>query len=119
MAEGLLRHLAGDRYEVMSAGTFESSLNPRAIRAMAELGVDISGHESKALDRFLDERFDLVVTVCDSAKESCPVFPGAARTVHWPFDDPVSAGRTEEEIMKTFRKVRDEIKAKLTAELVE
>jgi arsenate reductase len=83
MAEGLLRHLAGDRFEVMSAGTEATSVRPEATRAMAELGVDISGQSSKALERYLGETFDYVVTVCDDANETCPVFPGAKNRLHW------------------------------------
>ena len=85
MAEGLLRHLAGDRFEVMSAGTEATSVRPEAIRAMSELGVDISGQASKTLERYLGEPFDYVVTVCDDANEAFPVFPGAERRLHWCF----------------------------------
>src|SRR5918992_400847 len=104
MAEGLLRYLAGDRFEVMSAGTEATSVRPEAIAAMAELGVDISGQESKTLDRYLDEPFDHVVTVCDDANEACPVFPGAKSRLHWSFRDPSRAEGSEEERLEVFRK---------------
>jgi arsenate reductase len=88
MAEGLLRHLAGDRFEAMSAGTEATHVRPLAIRAMAEIGVDISGQESKTLDRYLKEPFDYVITVCDDAHEACPFFPGGQSRLHWSFEDP-------------------------------
>lgn len=113
MAEGLLRALAGDRFEVASAGTEQTRVNPLAVRAMAELGIDIGGHESKTVDRFLGDRWDYVVTVCDSANEACPVFPGATHRVHWSFDDPSRATGTEARRLVTFRRVRDEIATRL------
>ena len=88
MAEGLLRHLAGDRFEAYSAGTEATLVRPLAIRAMAELGVDISGQESKTLERYLGEPFDRVITVCDEANEACPFFPGASERLHWSFPTP-------------------------------
>ena len=96
MAEGLLRNLAGDRFEVMSAGTEATHVRPLAIRAMDELGIDISGQESKLLERYLGKTFDYVITVCDDANEACPVFPGARR-LHWSFEDPAQATGSEEE----------------------
>src|ERR671914_2922931 len=117
MAEGLLRHLAGDRFEVMSAGTEATSVKPEAITAMAELGVDISGQESKTLDRYLDEPFDHVVTVCDDANEACPVFPGAKSRLHWSFRDPSQATGSDEERLGVFRGVRDEILARIEKDL--
>ena len=114
MAEGLLRHLAGDRFEVMSAGTEATSVRPEATRAMAELGVDISGQSSKALERYLGETFDYVVTVCDDVHEACPVFPGRARMIHRGFDDPpklAAAAKSREEALCQYARVRDEIKA--------
>ena len=111
MAEGLLRHLHGDRYEVFSAGTFPTEVHPLAIRAMAERGVDISGHRSKSLDEFRGAEFDLVVTVCDRAKEACPFFPGGGKRVHQSFPDPAAAAGTEEERLCAFRDVRDAIEA--------
>lgn len=118
MAEGLLRHLAGDRFEVHSAGTEATHLRPRAIVAMREIGVDISGQESKTLDRYLGEPFEYVVTVCDDANEACPVFPGAKNRLHWSFEDPSKATGSEEERLAVFRRVRDEIQARIEEELV-
>ncbi len=118
MAEGLLRHLAGDRFEVMSAGTEATFVRPEAIAAMSELGVDISGQESETLDRYLDESFDYVVTVCDDANEACPVFPGAKNRLHWSFRDPSQAAGGGEERLKVFRAVRDEILARIEKELM-
>jgi arsenate reductase len=97
MAEGFLRALAGDGIEVESAGTEARGVNPLAVRAMAEVGIDLSGHRSKTLDRFLGDRWDYVITVCDSADESCPVFPCAGKRLHWSFDDPSSVSGTEEQ----------------------
>jgi arsenate reductase (thioredoxin) len=114
MAEGFLRHLAGDRFEVASAGTEARGVNPLAVRAMAEAGVDISGQSSKTLDRFLDDAWDYVVTVCDSANEACPVFPRAATRVHWSFADPSAALGSDDERLAMFRRVRDEIKTQIT-----
>src|SRR5215471_15007078 len=91
MAEGLLRHLDGERFEVFSAGTEATFVRPLAIRAMAELGIDISRQQSKTLDRYLGDRFDAVSTVCDQANESCPVFAGARQRLHWSFPDPSTA----------------------------
>ena len=88
MAEGLLRDLAGDQFEVMSAGTEATHVRPLAVRAMEEIGVDISGQESKTLDRYLDQPFDYVITVCDDANEACPFFPGAQSRLHWSLEDP-------------------------------
>jgi arsenate reductase len=113
MAEGLLRHDADDKYEVESAGTLASFVRPQAIKAMEEIGIDISKHRSKALEEFLDQPFDYVVTVCDNAKESCPIFPGKAERVHWSFDDPAEATGSEDDKLAVFRRVRDEIGAKL------
>jgi arsenate reductase len=118
MAEGLLRHLAGDRFEVYSAGTEATSVRPEAIAAMAELGVDISGQESETLNRYLSEPFDYVVTVCDDANEACPVFPDAKNRLHWSFRDPSRATGSEEEHLEVFREVRDEIRGRIERELV-
>ena len=117
MAEGLLRHLAGDRFEVMSAGTEATHVRPLAVRAMDELGIDISGQESKTLERYLGETFDHVITVCDDANEACPVFPGAKRRLHWSFEDPAQARGSEEERLWVFQSVRDEIKERIEGEL--
>ena len=118
MAEGLLRHLAGDRFEVMSAGTESTFVRPEAIEAMSELGADISGQRSKTLERYLGEPFDYVVTVCDDANEACPVFPGAEHRLHWSFQDPSRAEGSEEERLEVFRKVREEIRARISDELL-
>ena len=118
MAEGLLRHFAGDRFEVHSAGTEATSVRPQAVSAMAEVGVDLSGQESKTLERYLGEPFDYVVTVCDAAKEACPVFPGAKNYWHWSFEDPSQATGTEEERLEVFRTVRDEIRERIEKELL-
>ena len=115
MAEGLLRQIAGDKFDVESAGTIASFVRPHAIAAMAEIGVDISGHRSKCLDEFLNERFDYIITVCDNANQSCPVFPGNATRIHWSFDDPAEAEGTEEEKFTAFRRIRDQIRKRLTA----
>ncbi len=118
MAEGLLRHLAGDRFEVMSAGTEATHIRPQAVRAMDELGIDISAHESKPLDRYLGQPFDYVITVCDQANEACPVFPGVRRRLHWSFEDPAQASGTEEERIRVFRSVRNAIKERIETELL-
>ena len=113
MAEGLLRHDAGARFEVASAGTKPGGLNPLAVKAMAEVGIDISRHRSKSVDELLGERFDFAITVCDSARETCPVLPGVAEKIHWSFDDPAAAVGSEDEKLAEFRRVRDELRAKL------
>ncbi len=113
MAEGWLRHLAGDRFEVLSAGTHPVGLNPKAVAAMGEIGIDISQHRSKSLEEFLGQPFDYVITVCDSAKEACPIFPGAAQALHYSFTDPAAAPGSMEEQMAVFRRVRDEIGQRL------
>jgi arsenate reductase (thioredoxin) len=118
MAEGLLRSLAGDRFEAFSAGTEATRVRPLAIRALAEVGVNISGQTSKTLDRYLDQPFDLVVTVCDQAAEACPVFPGAKRRLHWSFPDPSTATGTDEEQLATYRRVRDAIRQRIEGELL-
>ncbi len=118
MAEGLLRHLAGDRFEVHSAGTEATSVKPEAIAAMAEFGADVSGQESETLERYLEEPFEYVITVCDAANEACPVFPGANNRLHWSFEDPSQATGREEERLKVFRRVRDEIRERIEGELI-
>jgi arsenate reductase len=118
MAEGVLRHLADDRFEAMSAGTEATRVRPLAIRAMEEIGIDISGQESKTLDRYLQEPFDYVITVCDDANEACPFFPGASTRLHWSFEDPSKAEGSEEERLEVFRRVRDGIRDRVQAELV-
>jgi arsenate reductase len=118
MAEGLLRHLAGERFEVMSAGTEATHLRPLAIRAMDEIGIDISRQESKTLDRYVGESFDYVITVCDEANEACPFFPGAKNRLHWSLEDPAQATGSEEERLAVFRRVRDELRERIEQELV-
>jgi len=114
MAEGLLRHLAADRMEVFSAGTRTTSVNPFAIQAMAERGIDISHHRSKHLNEFLGQPFDYVITVCDAAAESCPIFPGKAERIHWSFPDP-AAVEGEAAKAEAFRNVRDGLEARFKA----
>jgi arsenate reductase (thioredoxin) len=109
MAEGLLRHLAGERFEVRSAGTVATQVRPLAVRAMEELGIDISGQESTNMARYLGEPFDYVITVCDEANEACPFFPHAAQRLHWSLPDPAAAEGTEEERLEFFRSVRDRL----------
>ena len=113
MAEGLLRHDGGDRFEVESAGVSPSRVRPEAIEAMREVGIDISGHRSKSVDEFAGREFDAVITVCDHAREQCPVFPAKTERVHWSFDDPAAAEGDEAARLAVFRRVRDEIDARL------
>jgi arsenate reductase len=110
MAEGLLRQDAGDRFEVFSAGTKPSRVRPEAITVMQELGIDITGNRSKHVDEFVDQKFDYVLTVCDNANESCPVFPGRAVRIHRNFDDPAALEAPGQERLALFRRVRDEIR---------
>jgi arsenate reductase len=109
MAEGLLRHDAGDRFEVESAGTHPSQVRPEAIAVMREIGIDISTHHSKSVEEFAGQHFDFVLTVCDNAKESCPVFPGHTNRIHHSFSDPADVQGSEEERLAAFRQIRDEI----------
>ena len=113
MAEGLLRNLAGDRFEVASAGVAPTQVRPEAITAMRELGIDISQHRSKSVDEFVDQDFDYVITVCDNANEQCPVFPAKTKRIHWSFADPAAARGDEQSRLQVFRQVRDEILAQL------
>ncbi|NSW83950.1 MAG: arsenate reductase ArsC [Syntrophothermus sp.] len=110
MAEALMRHMYGDRFDVFSAGTNPGVVNPYAIRAMQELGVDMSSHRSKSVDEFMDQDFDYVVTVCDNARKNCPFFPGK-NVIHRAFRDPAAAKGTKEEVMAVFRQIRDEIQS--------
>lgn len=109
MAEGLLRHEGGDRFEVYSAGTKPSRVRDEAIAVMAEIGIDISGHRSKSVDEFVGRDLDFAITVCSHAHETCPVFPGKVKRLHWPFDDPAAVQGSEEVRLAAFRKVRDQI----------
>ena len=113
MAEGLLRHFAGDRYEAYSAGTQSTRVNPLATKAMAEKGIDISKHTSDHIDKYMGMEFDYVITVCDNAKESCPYFPTNKTQWHWSFEDPAAATGTEEDRLAKFREIRDQIEKRL------
>ena len=119
MAEGLLRELGGGRFEAFSAGTEATHLRPLAIRAMREIGIDISHQESKTLDRYVDKPFDMVITVCDQANEACPVFSGARQRLHWSFPDPGQATGSEEEQLAAYREVRDAIRDRIEEELLQ
>lgn len=113
MAEGLLRNYAGERFEVFSAGVAPTQVRPEAVEVMREVGIDISGHLSKSVDEFKGEEFDYVITVCDNAKEQCPVFPGQADRIHWSFDDPAATAGDENARIGVFRRVRNEITNRL------
>jgi arsenate reductase len=113
MAEGLLRHDGGDLFEVFSAGTRPSHVRPEAVTAMHEVGIDITSHRSKSLDEFAGQHFDYVLTVCDNAKESCPIYPGQTVTIHHNFEDPASVQGLAEEKLAAFRRVRDELRSYL------
>ena len=111
MAEGVLRHAGGDLFEVRSAGSKPAGyVHPMAIEAMKEIGIDISAHESKSLELFLDGTVDTTVTVCGNASDACPVFPGDVKRYHWGFIDPAHAEGSDEEVMAVFREVRDLIR---------
>jgi len=113
MAEGLLRHLGPQRFEVHSAGTEATEVRPLAIKAMTDMGIDISGQYSKTMDEYLGQQFDYVITVCDRANESCPIFPGDPERIHWSFRDPSAAEGSDEDQLKVYRQVRDEILGRL------
>lgn len=114
MAEGIWRALGGSEWESYSAGSNPAGyVHPLALQVLDEADIDLPDARSKHIDEFQDQRFDMIVTVCESAKEACPVLPGAGRTVHWPFDDPAHAKGTEAERLVAFRRVRDEIKARI------
>jgi arsenate reductase len=115
MAEGLLRHDAGNVYEVSSAGINPTHVRPEAVAVMREVGIDISGHRSKSVDEFAGQDFDYVITVCDNAKESCPLFPAKTKRVHWSIEDPAAVQGSEEEVLTAFRRARDELRARLRA----
>ncbi|MFZ4986912.1 MAG: arsenate reductase ArsC [Blastocatellia bacterium] len=111
MAEGLLRHDGGDQFEVESAGVSPGSVRPEAIEVMGEIGIDITGHRSKSVEEFIGQRFDYLITVCDNARETCPVFPGDAERIHQSFEDPPAPGAaTHSDTVACFRRVRDEIR---------
>jgi arsenate reductase (thioredoxin) len=115
MAEGLLRHDGGDRFDVFSAGTRPTTVRPEAIAALAELGIDISGQRSKSVDEFAGREFDFVITVCDHAAEACPTFPGKTQRIHWSFEDPAAVEGSAEERLAAFRRIRDQIRERLKA----
>jgi arsenate reductase len=115
MAEGLLRAMGGPRYQALSAGTEATAVRPLAIQAMAEVGIDISAQTSKTLDRYLAERLDYVVTVCDRANAACPVFPGSARRLHWSIDDPAAVTGPPEAQLAAYRRARDELRDRILA----
>ena len=114
MAEGFLRAKAGHRFEAQSAGTEKTSVNPLAIRVMAERGIDIGGHTSKIFTDLMQAPWDYLITVCDDANEQCPFIPGTRTRLHWSFEDPSRAGGSEDERLAVFRRVRDQIEARLT-----
>ena len=118
MAEGLLRELGGGGFEAHSAGTEATHVRPLAIRAMEEIGIDIGAQRSKTLDEYAGQPFDLVVTVCDEAREACPYFPGARAQIHWSLPDPSKATGTEESRLAVFREVRDELRRRIGRELL-
>lgn len=113
MAEGMLRAWGGDRFEALSAGTEATAVRPEAISAMAEIGIDISGQQSKTLEPFLGQSFGWLITVCDQARESCPTLPGVAQQAHWSIDDPSTAHRSDEERLDAFRRARDVLRARI------
>jgi len=113
MAEGIVNHELGEKIEAFSAGTMATSVNPRAIAALQEIGIDISGSRSKSMAEFEGRQFDYVITLCDSANEQCPLFFGGVKKIHLGFDDPAAAVGTDKEIMAAFRRVRDELKNQL------
>ena len=118
MAEGLLRSLGGDRFEAHSAGTEATGVRPLAVKAMRELAIDISTQTSKTLDPYVDQRFDYVITVCDDANESCPIFPNATHRLHWSLPDPSKATGTEEQQLAVYRTVREELRTRIATELL-
>lgn len=113
MAEGLLRDMAGDRFEIESAGVAPSFVRPEAIEAMREIGIDISHHRSKSVDEFLGQSFDYVITVCDNANQQCPTFPGKAERIHWSIRDPAEVTGDEQTRLAAFRSARDELRERL------
>ena len=112
MGEGFIRHMAANKFEVFSAGVEPTQVNPYAIKVMAEAGIDISSHQSKSVNEFLEQKFDYVITVCNHAKQVCPIFPGQYERIHWDIEDPANAKGSEQEKLAFFRKIRDEIKEK-------
>ena len=115
MGEGLFRDEGGGGYEVSSAGTKPSQVRPEAIAVMREIGIDISGNRSKSVDEFAGQAFDFVVTVCDSARDNCPVFPGATKRIHWSLEDPAAVEGPEDERLAAFRRIRDQLRERVKA----
>ena len=113
MAEGLLRNMGGDTFEAFSAGVNPTSINPLAKKVMGEIGIDISGQQSKSVDEFLDKEFDYVITVCDNARQTCPFFPGNHELLHWSLEDPSTFLGSEEERLLMFRKIRDQLRDRI------
>lgn len=119
MAEGLTRHYLGDYFDVFSAGTRPKVIDAYAVKAMAEIGIDIAAQNSKSVDSLISKEFDLVLTLCDDAKEACPIFPGKTEIIHLGFKDPADAVGSDEEILEVFRKVRNDIQERLLGNLKE
>ena len=115
MAEALIRHEAGDVFEVSSAGTHPAQVRVEAVAVMRELGIDISGHRSKSVDEFSGQSMDYVVTVCDNARDNCPVFPAGSERIHWSFEDPAAVQGSEQERLAAFRRIRDQIHERVKA----
>lgn len=113
MAEGLLREMSNGQFEVYSAGTSPSFVNPLTVKVMGELGIDISAQRSESIDDYIGDEFDYVITVCGRAEEECPMFPGNAKRIHWPIDDPAEANGTDDNILKAFREARDDLKRRI------
>ena len=113
MAEGLLRHEAGAAFEVFSAGTKPTQVRPEAVAVMREAGIDISGQRSKSVDEFEGQDFDFVITVCDNAKQSCPIYPAKTKRIHWSIEDPAAVQGSEAERLAAFRRIRDELRLRL------
>ncbi len=113
MAEGLLREMAGDRFDVVSAGVAPSHVRPEAIEVMREIGIDISAHRSKSVDNFTGQQFDYVITVCDNANQQCPMFPGKTQRIHWAIADPAAVDGSESQGLAAFRGARDELHRQL------
>lgn len=113
MAEGLLRDMAGDRIEAASAGVAPTQVRPEAIEAMKEIGIDISNHRSKSIDKLITQAFDCVITVCDNANQHCPMFPGACRRIHWSIEDPAAVAGDDKTRLEAFRRARDELRERL------
>lgn len=118
MAEYLLRHLGGDKFEVFSAGISPTQVNPLAIKVMAEIGIPISSQKSKSVSEFIGKKIDYVITLCDNARESCPIFSGNYEKIHWNLEDPALAKGAEDEKLRLFRKIRDQIKKHITKFLI-